>query len=181
MTILILHGIQGYAGIHWQQWLCDNLVKDGHEVIMPTLPEADKPDRKSWLKKIRETIKDADSNDLVIVAHSLGVTAALDFIEQEPVKAIISVSGFARDYGLKLNSYYLKEREIDFNTVKENLRQAFVIYGDNDPYVPQEELEFLADKLGVEPEIIPAGGHLNASVGYREFPRLLEIIEKEIE
>jgi hypothetical protein len=180
MTIPILHGIKGCAGIHWQQWLYDNLIKDGYDVIMPTLPDADRPDRKAWFEAIKEIAKEIDSKDLVIVAHSLGVTAALDFIERGPVKAIISVSGFARDYGLELNSYYLKEKNIDFNKVKENLRQAFVIYGDNDPYVPQGELKFLADKLDVEPEIVPGGGHLNTKAGYSEFPRLLEIIEKEI-
>jgi len=180
MTILILHGIHGRAGIHWQQWLYDNLIKDAYQVIMPSLPDADRPDRKAWFEAIKKIAKEIDSKDLVIVAHSLGVTAALDLIEETPTKALVSVSGFAKDYGLELNSYYLKEKNIDFEKVHKNLKQAFVIYGDNDPYVPQEELEFLADKLGVEPEIIPAGGHLNAKAGYNEFLRLLEIIEKEI-
>ena len=180
MIILILHGIGGHAGIHWQRWLHDELAKAGHEVIMPNLPDSDHPDRKTWLKTVKENIKDINPSDLIIVAHSLGVTIALDLIENTPVKALISVSGFAYDYGAELNSYFLKEKTIDFEKANRNLKQAFVIYGDNDPYVPQEVLKSLADNLKVKPEIIKNGGHLNTDSGYKTFPRLLEIIKKEI-
>jgi hypothetical protein len=179
MTILILHGIGGYAGIHWQQWLYDELVKTGHKVIMPNLPDSDHPDRKTWLKTVKENIKDINSSDFVIVAHSLGVATALDLIENTSIKTLISVSGFAYDYGAELNSYFLKERNIDFEKVNRNLKQVFVIYGDNDPYLPQEVLRSLADNLKVEPEVVSSGGHLNTDSGYKTFPRLLEIIKNE--
>lgn len=176
MTILILHGIEGYAGIHWQQWLHDSLVKDGHRVIMPNLPDSNHPDRKTWLKTAENVIRDLDSSRLVIVAHSLGVPVALDLIEKIPVKALISVSGFARDYGVELNSYFLSEKAVDFEKVSKNLGQRFVVYGDNDPYVSQEELKFLADGLKVKPIIISNGGHLNTAAGYTTFPLLLDLI-----
>jgi hypothetical protein len=180
MTILILHGIGGHAGIHWQQWLHDELVKASHKVIMPNLPDSDRPDRKNWLKTVKEKVKDINSSNLVMVAHSLGATTALDLIENTPVKTLISVSGFAYDYGAELNSYFMKEKTIDFEKVNRNLKQTFVIYGDNDPYLPQEVLRSLADNLKVEPEVIPGGGHLNTDSGYKTFPRLLEIIKNEI-
>jgi len=177
MTILILHGIDGHAGIHWQQWLYDNLIKEGYRVIMPNLPNADHPDRKTWLNAVKEIIKGIDNTNLVIVAHSLGVTTSLDLIEEVHVKSLISVSGFAFDYGSELNSYFLSEKNIDLEKVNENLEQAFVIYGDDDPYVPQEALKSLADNLKVKPEVLSGGGHLNTDTGYVTFPRLLEIIK----
>jgi len=180
MTILIFHGIEGYAGIHWQQWLYDELVKMGHKVIMPNLPDSKRPDRKIWLKTALENIKDIDTNNLIIVGHSLGVPTALDLIEKIPVKTLISIAGFAYDWGAELNSYFMKEKNVDFEKVNKNLKQAFVIYGDNDPYVSQEVLKSLADNLKVKPEIIKNGGHLNTDSGYKTFPRLLEIIKKEI-
>lgn len=180
MTVLILHGIQGYAGIHWQQWLHDELIKTSDTVLMPNLPDSDHPDRKEWLKTVEKTISGVDLSKLVIVGHSLGVTTVLDLIEklETPIAALISVSGFAEDYGAKLNSYFLKEKSIDFSKVKKNLRQTFVVYGDNDPYVPQEILKSLAENLGIKPKIIPNGGHLNTNAGYTAFPYLLEIIKK---
>ncbi len=180
MTILILHGIEGYAGIHWQQWLHDNLVKDGHKVLMPNLSDSNHPDRKTWLKTAQSLIGGANPSDLVIVGHSLGVPVALDFIEEASVKALISVSGFARDYGIELNSYFLREKAIDFKKINENLEQSFIIYSDDDPYVPQEELRFLAEGLKTEPIIISKGGHFNTDSEYTTFPLLLEIIRNKI-
>lgn len=179
MTILILHGIGGCAGIHWQQWLYDNLVRLGHEVIMPNLPGADRPDRKTWLKTIQEIIRSIDTNNLIIIAHSLSVATSLDLIEEKPIRKLISISGFAFDYGAELNSYFLKERTINFDKVNKNLEKSSVIYGDDDPYVPQEVLKSLADSLKIKPEIIPNAGHLNTDSGHTTFPRLLEIIKNE--
>jgi predicted alpha/beta hydrolase family esterase len=180
MTILILHGIGGRAGIHWEGWLAQELEKLGNRVIMPTLPAAERSDRKTWLNSVRKLVDDVDLSDLIIVGHSLGVVTALDLIEQTPVKALISVSGFVSDYGAEMNGYFLKEKTIDFDKVNKNLQKKFVIYGDNDPYVPQATLKSLADNLKINPEVIPNGGHLNTDAGYISFPRLLEIIRKEI-
>lgn len=179
MKILILHGIEGKAGDHWEQWLHNQLVAAGHTVIMPTLPQSDHPDREAWLAAIKQSLDGVAVSDLVIVGHSLGVPAALDFIEtvSDKVKALISVSGFAYDYGSDLNNDYLSKKEIDFAKVHEHLGESFVFYSDNDPYVPQEVLHNLAEKLGVTAIVIPNGGHLNTSTGFTTFPALLEKIE----
>jgi predicted alpha/beta hydrolase family esterase len=178
MNFLILHGIGGHAGIHWEQWLHDELKEQGHTVIMPELPDSARPSRAQWLLEALQAIKDIDTTDLVIVGHSLGVTTALDLIEQSttPVKALVSVSGFAIDYGAELNSYFLREKLVDFDRVRANIGTSVVIYGDNDPYVTQEALKHLADALCVGPTIIHEGGHLNTEGGYTKFPRLLDTI-----
>ena len=177
MNVLILHGIQGKAGENWGQWLNDSLIKKSYNVFMPTLPEPDHPDRNTWYNEIK-LIADKQSNNLIIVAHSLGVTSALDYIEQSTfkVKGLVSVSGFADDYGLELNSYFLKKKQINFDKVNKNLEKAFVFYGDNDPYVTQEALKSLAKELKVNPVVIKNGGHLNSSAGFTEFPKLLETV-----
>lgn len=181
-TILILHGIGGYAGIHWQKWLHDRLQKDGYQVLMPELPDAAHPDRKNWLKTVQATLVGINLSQLIIVGHSLGVTTALDFVEQGnvPVGGLIAVAGFASDYGADLNSYFLSEKTIDFKKVRKNLDWSIVIYGDDDPYVPQAALRYVADSLDARPIVITSGGHLNAEAGYTEFPKLLTILKKEL-
>ncbi|PIU68687.1 hypothetical protein COS81_03035 [candidate division WWE3 bacterium CG06_land_8_20_14_3_00_42_16] len=181
ITVLIIHGIEGRAGDHWEQWLHDELLKRGLKVIMPSLPESVHPQRKAWEQKIRELTASTDPRNLIIVGHSLGATTALDCIEQldKPLKTLISVSGFAEDYGAELNSYFLRARTIEMEKVKQNVRQAYVLYGDNDPYVSQPVLKSLADKLGVEPLVLKNGGHLNSTAGFTKFPQILEIIKKE--
>jgi predicted alpha/beta hydrolase family esterase len=177
-TVLIIHGISGHAGIHWQQWLHDELEEQGHKVLMPDMPEPDHPDRKTWLEEIKQTLNEVNLGQLSIVGHSLGATTALDFIEQSssPVNRLLSVAGFAKDYGAELNSYFLNEKSIDFKSVRDKLRWTAVVYGDNDPYVPQTALKYMADSLGVQPVIVPNGGHLNSEAGFTKFPQLLEML-----
>lgn len=174
MNVLILHGIMGHAGENWGQWLYDELTKRAYSVTMPTLSAADHPARKKWLEEITAIMEPLGS-DTVIVAHSLGVTSALDYLELpgHQVKGLVCASGFSDDYGLELNSYFLKDKDIDFGRVNRNLEKAAVLFGDNDPYVPQSSLRLLASNLQVEPIVIPGGGHLNAQAGFSEFPQLL--------
>ncbi|MBU0570100.1 alpha/beta hydrolase [Patescibacteria group bacterium] len=176
---LILHGIEGYAGIHWQKWLCDELVKKEYKVVMPDLPNPNRPDRKKWLRVAKSLTRDVDFSEFVIIGHSLGVVTALDLIESvgKKIKALISVSGFVKDYGVELNSYFLRERTIDLNKIRNLVEQTFVIYSDNDPYVPQEILKHLADGLDAKPVIIKNGGHINTDSGYTKSPIVLEILE----
>lgn len=180
MTILILHGIGGHAGIHWQQWVHDQLVQQAHTVLMPSLPDSNHPDRTVWRETAQRLLEDVLLRDLIIIGHSLGVATALDVIEElhEPIRGLICVSGFGDDYGAKLNSYFMKEKEIDFEKVHKNLQNTFVIYGDDDPYVPQKSLKLLSDNLHVQPIVIHQGGHLNTGTGYTEFQLIGDLIEK---
>lgn len=181
-TVLIIHGIGGHAGIHWQQWLSDELMKRDCTVLMPDLPNSDRPDRKEWLAEIKKIIADVDQGELIIIAHSLGVTSALDFLEQTEAKinGLISVSGFAEPYGAELNNYFLSEKHIDFQKIKAHVNWAAVLYGDDDPYVTQQALRYVADALSVEPIVVPGGGHLNTEAGYTTLPQLLEILKKHL-
>ncbi|OGG04776.1 hypothetical protein A2Z33_05690 [Candidatus Gottesmanbacteria bacterium RBG_16_52_11] len=167
MYVLILHGVMGRAGIYWQQTLHDQLVRKGYPVIMPTLPDADHPDRSEWLRTVQELVRNIDPGQLVIVGHSLGVVAALDFLEKSasPVQALISVSGFSDNYGDEINDFYMKVKSVDFTRVRNHVRSCSVIYGGDDPYVPQPSLRKLAEDLQVTPVVIPRGGHFDSESG----------------
>jgi predicted alpha/beta hydrolase family esterase len=179
MTVLLLHAIESHAGAHWQQWLAGELTKQGHTVLMPDLPEAARPDRKTWLATVKDLLAHTATGNLLLVGHSLGVVTALDYIEQSltDVRGLISVAGFGKDYGLALNSYFMRERDIDFFTIRQKVREKYVFYGDNDPYVPQEVLADLAAKLDVAPTVVHGGGHLNTEAGFTTFPALLNVFQ----
>lgn len=180
MHVLILHGIQSHAGEHWGRWLARELEKKKHTVDMPELPNSMHPDRFEWLAYVKDLLVEVSPKNLLMIGHSLGVVTALDFIEQseKKVHGLISVSGFAEDYGADLNGYFMRQKELDFNAINDHLAKSFVLYGDNDPYVPQQTLENLSTLLDVTPKIIPNGGHLNTSAGYEEFPLLVELAKK---
>ncbi len=177
MNYLIIHGIQGRAGKHWQQWLHDQLLLKQHKVIMETYPHPDHPDRLEWLETAKKSISSVPTENLVIVTHSLGAVTALDLIENlnGTILGLVTVAGFYRDYGAELNSYFLSSRNINITEVKKKiLKNSVTVFGDDDPYVPQVELHALAEGLETVPIVIPAGGHLNTESGFVEFPLLLK-------
>jgi predicted alpha/beta hydrolase family esterase len=73
----------------------------------------------------------------------------------------------------------LSEKTINFETVKNKLKWAEVVYGDNDPYVTQSALKQVADGLNAQPTIIPDGGHLNTETGFTKFPLLIDILKSK--
>lgn len=179
MTVLILHGIQGRAGKHWMQWLHDQLIANRHSVIMPTLPEPDNPNPKDWRNAISELLLSIDHSNLVMVGHSMGVPAALDYLQitAKPILGLVSVAGFPRDYGAELNTGFMSQLNVDLHKISNLIMHKLVIYGDDDPYVPQSELIALAAELGVEPIVIPNGGHINTTSGFTELPLALDFIQ----
>jgi predicted alpha/beta hydrolase family esterase len=179
MTFLIVHGLGGYAGIHWQGWLRDQLIDKGHTVLMPDMPNPDHPDRHHWIKTLHTVTMHVDPSHLIIVGHSIGVPTALDMLEtiDGKIPAFISVSGFLEDYGSNYNDYFMRQKTIDFERIKDQIGTPVAIFGDNDPYVPQEILYSLADAFDINPIVIPSGGHLNTEAGFTTFPMLLNIIE----
>jgi uncharacterized protein len=178
MTVLILHGIHSNAGDNWMRWLKNNL-ESSIKVLMPQLPDPQQPKRQAWLDRVIEELQNENLTKTIIVGHSLGVVSALDFIQlqSEKVRALVSASGFHADYGHPLNSDFISERAINMLKVKNNLEEAHVFYGSDDPYVPQGVLLSLAEALEVTPVVIENGGHLNKSAGFSEFPLLLDSVK----
>jgi len=177
-TALILHGITGNSQENWFPWAKKELENLNWQVFCPDLPDTNHPDRTKWLNTVKDLLKEIDPTSLTIIGHSLGVATALDYLEQsaKPIQTLISVAGFYEDYGMELNSYFMAEKTIDLTVIKTRVNHIEVIYGDDDPYVPQQTLQNLALGLKVKSIIIPHGGHLNARAGFTEFPLLLDLI-----
>jgi predicted alpha/beta hydrolase family esterase len=178
-TALILHGIGGSSKENWLPWLKKELDSRGWKVLSPDLPNTRHPDRKEWLETVKDLVGAVDFSELTIIGHSLGVPTALDLIETEEkkLKRLISVSGFYEDYGSELNSFFMVKRKVDMEKVNNLINEKIVIYGNDDPYVPQETLKNLADAFEVEPVIIKNGGHVNTASGYDELPLLFVYIK----
>lgn len=53
---------------------------------------------------------------------------------------------------------------------------SICIYGDNDPYIPQDIFHKFAESIDAKEVIIKNGGHLNTDLGYAEFAELLKYV-----
>ena len=64
--------------------------------------------------------------------------------------------------------------------IRNNCKKFYVINSDNDPYVPLEKGQQLADNLNTKLIVIKNAGHINAEFGYTKFQQLLEYIKQEL-
>lgn len=181
--IFINHGFKGSNIENWFPWLKEKLDSDKIQVIIPQYPiDDDKHFYECW-KKILDTYKDFDylNEDSIIIGHSSGCAFSIKYILENNlnVDKLILVSGF--------NNYYSKDK-LDFHNavnktfyvdeeelikLKSNVNKIICIYGDNDPYIPQDEFHNLARVLSAKEIVIKNGGHLNKIAGYDHFEELL--------
>jgi predicted alpha/beta hydrolase family esterase len=174
MKIFLIHGAKGHPKENWLPWLSQELEAKGALTFTPTFPTQG-VSFDSWKKVFAQYHLDPSC---ILVGHSAGVPFILNLLEKEEVKAAVLVSGFSK----KLENEYdpLVEtflKEFDWEAIKKNCQHFFVFHGDNDPLVSVEQGKFIAEQLGVEPIIIPNGGHLNEASGFIEFPQLLAAIK----
>ncbi len=184
MKIVILHGTDGSPEGNWFPWLKSELEKLGHEVFVPRFPTPENQSLENWCKALREQAPFEFDGDTILIGHSCGATYILDILNQKreiPVAAAILASGFFKDLGDdffdSLNKTFTNV-DFDWDLIRGNAREVAMFQGDNDPYVPRDEAEELAQNLGVQLNLIKNGGHLNAEFGYTEFPEILETVVK---
>jgi predicted alpha/beta hydrolase family esterase len=179
MKFFILHGTGGEPDGNWFPWLKQKLEEQGHEVTVPDFPGMEEWSLETWVDTF-DQYRDELTEDKVFVAHSTAPAFVLNLLEQGvEAEACFFVAGFT---GLLENKFdeankTITDRELNFEEIKDNCSYFKPYHSPDDPYVPMEKAENLAEKLDAELEIIEDGGHLDEISGYSEFPKLLEDIE----
>lgn len=174
---VILHGTKGSPEGNWFPWLA-NALKDDWNVTIPLLPSPDNQNLQSWIKAYQKQVPQQID---VIIGHSLGATFILKLIEQglmEPTQAIL-VSTVIDHINIAeydaLNDSFIRDK-INYDKIKKTGTNFTLIHGNNDPYVPLNQPEHIAQKLGINLNLIETGGHLNIESGYTSFPEILGFI-----
>jgi len=181
---IILHGTGNDWTGNWMPWIKTQLETRGYEVYAPSLPDSDYPNAKKWASYVIENVPFLIDDETIIVGHSAGAALIPQLLQELPdgtrIKKAILVSGFHTDLGWeKLKD--AQNIEVDYDKVRKMAGDFTLIYSDNDPYVPADEVEWLAEKLDGKLKMIKGQGHFNleASPKYKEFPKLLAIILRE--
>lgn len=185
MKIFIFHCWGGDSRGCWRGWLADELRRKGVEVVAPDFPETNNPRLSAWLPVARRTVPKFDPrDDWVLVGHSLGCPTILRLLESmkdggkegERVKAVVLVSGFARDLGIAEIRTFI-DKPFGWEKIRKKADRFVVINSDNDPYVPLAEGERVAKLLGAEFVVEHGAGHINEGSGFTKYPRLLELLQ----
>lgn len=174
LRFIFIHGNQT---THWSfafaPWLKAELEKMGFETFFETFPDSIIARAEYWLLFLNEHIK-VSEND-VIIGWSSGAVAAMRFAETNKIKGSILISPCYTDLGDELErqgGYY--DKPWDWQSIKNNQNKIALFYGDDDPYIPQSEFEYIAEHLNPVIKKIEGGKHF---IEYTEFPQLLDYIK----
>lgn len=197
MQCVILHGSFGSKNGNWFPWLKKELQEAGHTVFLEQYPVDKWDDIKkdtvktvenltSWTKCFETTtLPYLDQNkEIVFFGHSLSPVFVLHLVEQFDLQLRGAV--FASPFLESLNQEETWQFDIvnctfyktDFNwdILKKRIPRSYVLYGTNDPYVPNKFPIDFAKRLGSE--IIPVENGRHLGDNFKEFPLLLEQFKK---
>jgi len=177
-TAFIIHGSNGSKDAHWYPWLKKKLEERGFQVFLPQFPIHENQTLQNWLDVLKPWKDFLEGS--IMIGHSLGVPFILNVLNQwdKKIQAAFFVAGFTGK--LEVNEPNIPdfaEKLFDWEKIKENCKNFNIIHSDNDPYVPLEKAEELAENLGVKAILVKGGEHFQVKSGFETFDLLLERIE----
>jgi hypothetical protein len=200
MQCIIFHGAFGNIHENWFEWLKRELEKLGHEVFLEQYPvdnwqTIEKSGKnnittiqnlQSWTEYFKEhTLPKLDQKkELVIFGHSLSPVFILHLVLgfNLRLKGLIVASPFLKALNREetwpfdvVNRTFYKT-DFDWHKLKEYIPNSIVLYGTDDPYVPNSLPIAFANSLGSELIPIQGGKHLGGEL--IEFPLLLSLFKK---
>jgi predicted alpha/beta hydrolase family esterase len=181
--VLILHGWQGSGPGHWQTWLAEQLRDAGTGVLYPELPACDTPCPDRWGAALHPQLAALAAlpgdGERVVVCHSLGCVLWLREARRvAPAHRVDRVALVAPPCPgsrvPELAQFYPSGAEREH--VEAAARGATILVcSDDDPYCPRPgAAHHWGTPLGLEAEVLPGTGHLNADAGFGPWPAMAE-------
>jgi predicted alpha/beta hydrolase family esterase len=180
---IILHGTDNTPEGNWFRWLEKELERRDYKVWLPQLPDAAMPHAEKYNNLLLNSNFDFN-RDTILIGHSSGAVAILNLLQElkddTEIKAAFLVGAFKSPLDVSARSE-LFPKPFDFAKIKSRCHKFVFIHSDNDPYCPLSDAEFLSEKLGGRLVVEKGQGHFNLDTGpqYKEFPLLLDLIDKE--
>ncbi|HMH69880.1 MAG TPA: alpha/beta hydrolase [Candidatus Saccharimonadales bacterium] len=175
LRFVYVHGNQAtHWSFAWAPWLKEELERAGFETFFETMPDSIIARSEYWIPFLRNHVK-VGEND-VIIGWSSGAVAAMRYAEDNKIKGSILVSPCYTDLGdedERLSGYY--DKPWNWDAIDTNQDNIALFWGDNDPYIPQEEFDYIAEQLDPFRAKISDAGHF---IERTEFPELLTYINQ---
>lgn len=187
MKFVILHGTDADHTKHWFPWLKTELEKLGHEVWVPDLPGADRPNIQRYNEFL--TSSGFDFNNAVIIGHSSGAVAILGLLPALPpdtkINTAILVGAFTKRLSESPSWEMLRElfdAPFDFEAIKQKADTVIFVHSEDDPISPIDQAEYLCQQTVGEMIRFNGLGHFTTRLDprFKEFPELLDVINQKI-
>lgn len=190
--------------LNWFDWLGLELKTLGHEVILEDFPSDKWEDVNSlgeknidrfkplqslttWENFFRKNILHKIQNEsFIFVGHSIAPVFFLHMLEKYNLTVTLAVfvsPFFNLDYKKDQWQFYpvnktFYKSDFDFSKINKRIEQSFVVYGEDDPYIPQEQILEFANKTNSAQIAVEDGQHLGDS--FKELPIVLQLIKENI-
>ncbi len=175
MRIVLIPGYKATAKSNFFPWLQDELHRQGHEVLIPNLPNPEAPDRDEWTKALLDQVGAID-DETIIVGHSLGGAAALRFLEAAEAKstphALVLVATPWMIASEQFRGFFMTE--LDHEILMWKASKMAVIHSKDDKIIPFDHAEKYARVLHSRLIEAENAGHFQGT----EYPILLQLIEE---
>lgn len=185
-NVIIIHGAYGYPEENWFGWLKQQLNSLDINCHVPALPTPQGQSLNSWLDVFRRETQGLITDKTILIGHSLGAAFALKWLEKNPnpLYSLILVGTFLGSVGNEKfdsinKSFFLTEPNWDL--IKNCCHKIYCYHGENDPYVPRSQFDFITSNLAARKIIVSNAGHFNTASGYIQFPQLLLLLTQLIE
>lgn len=197
---VIIHGSMSSPESNWFPEQKNRLERLGQEVVVPQFPVDTWDDvltspttnqtLDSWLAVTDPLVESFAGRKVIMVGHSLGPLFILHMLERYStlkLDSLIAVSPFLnlpKKAGFEpiqaVNATFYKD-SFDFPELAERVGTTYVLYSENDPYVPKEKALEFATKLRAAPIMVRGAGHMNAEANMNEFPLVVELCKSRID
>lgn len=180
VKVLLIHGYGGNPNGGWRPWLMAELEKKDIYCCALPMPTPDFPVCEAWIDEIAREVDRSQNDQIYLVGHSLGVPTILKYLQSNKSKKIagaVLVAGPANKCGIEGIANFFEE-DFDFDKIRNKCEKFVFIHGDNDPYVPLKQAEYLNSNTHGVLTVMPNGGHLNNSSGHFSLPEALSALEK---
>ena len=172
---IFVHGNQTpHWSFAWAPWLKAQLESLGFETFFETMPDSIIARSEYWLPFLKDHVR-VGKND-VIIGWSSGAVAAMRYAEANVIRGSILVAPCYTDLDdeiEKQSGYY--DTPWQWQAIQSNQENIALVYGDDDPFIPQSEFEFIAGQLDPKVIKIHGGKHF---IERQEFPEVLEYIQQ---
>jgi len=173
--IIFIHGnCTEHWSFGWAPWFKAQLESLGFETFFETMPDSIIARAEYWLPFLKEHVR-AGEHD-VLVGWSSGAVAAMRYAEDSKIKGSVLISPCYTDLGddmEKQSGYY--DKPWHWDKIIANQENIALFWGDDDPFIPQDEFTFIAQQLHPTQVKIKGGKHF---AELTEFPELLAYIKE---
>lgn len=184
--VIIIHGWGGSPDEPLLRWLKSELEKNGFEVVVPEMPNSEKPEIETWVFKLKEIVEVPDK-DTILVGHSIGCQTILRYLEKlHPASRVggvvfiapwLSLSNLESDEEWRVADPWLNTPIRETDVIK-HIPKITAIFSDNDPYVPSENIEVFKKKFNDNIKVIVEHekGHFTADDGVEKLESAMNAI-----